>query len=151
MEMDFTNYQDSSFDEYQKIYNSLATRTFAKLNKKENYYLSVILVDDDFIHRINKEYRHIDNSTDVISFAFLDDDEGLNNNEIIDLGEIIISTDHAKKQAEEYKHTLKREMSFLFVHGLLHLLGYDHQNIEEEKKMFSLQEEILGGRNDGQI
>ena len=151
MEMDFTNYQDSSFDEYQKIYNSLATRTFAKLNKKENYYLSVILVDDDFIQRINKEYRHIDNSTDVISFAFLDDDEGLNNNEIIDLGEIIISTEHAKKQAEEYKHTLKREMSFLFVHGLLHLLGYDHQNIEEEKKMFSLQEEILGGRNDGQI
>ncbi len=149
MEMDFTNYQDSSFDKYQEIYYSLALQTLAYLGKNEKYYLSVILVDDEFIHRINKEYRHLDQATDVISFAFLDDDEGLANLDVIDLGEIIISTDRAYKQAQNYGHSLKREMSFLFVHGLLHLLGYDHQNLAEEKIMFSLQEAILGGEKNG--
>ena len=97
---------------------------------------------------INKEYRHIDRPTDVISFAFDDNVEGelkINYNKIPHmLGEIFISVDRAKEQAKEYQHSLKREMKFLFVHGLLHLCGYDHMKKEDEMVMFKLQDEIIG-------
>ena len=105
------------------------------------------IVDNRYIHKINKKYRHIDRPTDVISFAFLDAED--NYDKIlfspgpVVLGDIYISLDKAKEQAEEYGHSLHRELSFLFVHGLLHLLGYDHMNEKEEKEMFQLQEEIL--------
>ena len=97
--------------------------------------------------KINKKYRHIDRPTDVISFAFLDVennyDKILFSPGPVVLGDIYISLEKAKEQATEYGHSLHRELSFLFVHGLLHLLGYDHMNEEDEKVMFKLQEEIL--------
>ena len=96
---------------------------------------------------MNREYRNVDRPTDVISFAFLDNeenkDEMLKHSGPVCLGDIYISVDKAKEQAEEYGHPLKRELSFLFVHGLLHLLGYDHMNKEDEEVMFKLQDEIL--------
>lgn len=103
---------------------------------------NVIFVEKEEIQRLNKEYRNIDRVTDVISFA-LEDDETFCIEGYRVLGDIYICIDRAKEQAEEYGHSFKRELSFLAVHGLLHLLGYDHMSKEEEKEMFSKQEEVL--------
>lgn len=112
----------------------------------ENAIFSVIFVDDEEIHRINKEYRHVDRVTDVISFAFEDNEEKIYNNIRI-LGDIYICIPQMKRQATSYGHSEKRELSFLCVHGLLHLLGYDHMNESDEKIMFGLQELILNEKN----
>lgn len=110
--------------------------------KLKNTYFNIIIVDDVYIHDLNKQYRGIDRPTDVISFA-LEDDKTFIDMDFKVLGDIYISIDTAKKQALNYGHSLKRELSFLTIHGILHLLGYDHQNEEDEKKMFDLQELIL--------
>jgi rRNA maturation RNase YbeY len=99
---------------------------------------------------MNKQFRGIDQATDVLSFAFLDKVEGepsIKNAPFINLGALVISTEKAISQAQEYGHSLKREMSFLFVHGLLHLCGYDHQTNEQEQQMIALQTAILGKRD----
>ena len=106
------------------------------------------MVSLDIIHELNRDHRDIDRPTDVISFAFEDEVQGsykINKDPNFPriLGEIFICVDKAKEQANEYKHSFNREMSFLFVHGLLHLLGYDHMNKEDEEIMFKLQDEIL--------
>ena len=103
--------------------------------------MSIIIVDNDYIHKINKEYRNIDRATDVISFA-LEENESIDE-PIKTLGDIYISIDKVYSQANEYGHSVKRELFFLVTHGFLHLLGYDHMTKEDEEKMFSLQEEIL--------
>ena len=105
---------------------------------------SVIIVDNKRIHEINKEYRGIDRPTDVISFA-LEDNEEIEFDHYRVLGDIYISIDKVREQAREYGHSEKRELAFLTVHGLLHLLGYDHMKPEDEKVMFARQEEILNG------
>ena len=99
------------------------------------------MVNNDYIHELNKTYRGIDRETDVITFA-LEDDKTFNPEERV-LGDIYISVDKAYSQAKEYGHSNIREFSFLAVHGLLHLLGYDHMEKKEEEIMFSLQERIL--------
>ena len=114
--------------------------------KVENAIFSIIFVTDEEIHEINKEYRGIDRVTDVISFA-LEDSVDKNYNGIRVLGDIYICIPRMKEQANEYGHSEKRELSFLTVHGLLHLLGYDHMEHDDEVKMFSLQEEILNEEN----
>lgn len=100
------------------------------------------VVDDEEIHQVNREYRNVDRPTDVISFPA---NEGESIAALPDgfLGDIMISLPRAEAQAEEYGHSLKRELSFLAVHGTLHLLGYDHMTDEEAKEMFALQDEIL--------
>ena len=146
MELDFNSY-DEIYNQYQEKYEALITKTLKHLSLDFDPILSVSFVDDEFIHALNRDYRHIDRSTDVISFAFLDSEENketiLKSHNIVSLGDIYISLDHAKKQAEEYGHSLDRELCFLFIHGLLHLLGYDHIKEEDEKIMFRLQDEIL--------
>lgn len=146
MELDFTS-QIDGFDEYEEIYSSLLKKTLDHLKLNFDPIISVSFVDDEFIHQLNRDYRKIDRPTDVISFAFLDNEDDrdaqLHGQGIVCLGDIYISLDRAKAQAEEYGHPLKRELSFLFVHGLLHLLGYDHMTQEDEKVMFALQDEIL--------
>ena len=114
--------------------------------------VSVTIVDNDTIREINNETRNIDAPTDVLSFPMLYFDE---NGDIVDsdfdmdgdvlvLGDIVISAERAKTQAEEFGHSFLREIAFLTVHSMLHLLGYDHvDDIEGEKIMFSKQEEIL--------
>lgn len=114
-----------------------------KKEKIENPILNIIFTDNKKIHEINREYRNIDRETDVISFALEDEDTLVNASEYRVLGDIYISVDKAKSQALEYGHSLKREICFLAVHGVYHLLGYDHQNKEEEKVMFQKQEEAL--------
>ena len=114
-----------------------------KHEKIENVEFNVIFVDSNTIKSINKQYRNIDKVTDVISFA-LEDGEGNINFEFGRLlGDIYICVERMKEQAIEYGHSLLREQGFLTVHGLLHLLGYDHQTKEEEKIMFTKQELIL--------
>lgn len=112
----------------------------------DNLEFNIIFVDNDYIQVLNRDYRNIDRPTDVISFALEDNEFDVKLENRI-LGDIYISLDKTKSQALEYNHSFKREICFLAVHGFLHLLGYDHMNIEEEKIMFSLQEEILNESN----
>ena len=146
MELDF-NSKFEEYEEYEEQFLSLMEIALKMLNIKCDPIVSVSLVDNRYIHRINKKYRHIDRPTDVISFAFLDDghqyEQVLFKEGMVALGDIYISVEKAKEQAEEYGHSIKRELLFLFVHGLLHLLGYDHMNKEDEEVMFSLQDKIL--------
>ena len=113
----------------------------------EECELSVTFVNDEAIREINKQYRGKDRATDVISFAL--EEMGEDEIEIIGadmprvLGDIIISVDTAKAQAEEYGHSTNRELGFLALHGFLHLLGYDHMTEEDEKIMFTKQRDIL--------
>lgn len=107
-----------------------------------NSIFNVIIVSLNKIHELNKTYRNIDRPTDVISFA-LEDDETFIKTDYRVLGDIYICLDKAREQAIEYGHSFKREICFLSIHGLLHLLGYDHMNPEDEKVMFDLQDKIL--------
>ena len=112
--------------------------------KLEDVTFNLIIVDNEYIHGLNKNYRGIDRETDVITLALEDEDsiivpeeEGRN------LGDIYISIDKCYQQALEYGHSNVREICFLATHGILHLLGYDHMVKEEEEEMFKLQEELL--------
>ncbi|MDN3438108.1 rRNA maturation RNase YbeY [Planococcus sp. APC 3900] len=109
--------------------------------------VSVTFVTNEMIRDINREYRGKDQPTDVISFAMEELGEGetaiIGSQEPRMLGDIIISLDRTKEQAADYGHSFERELGFLAIHGFLHLLGYDHMTEEDEKKMFSRQEEIL--------
>ena len=107
-----------------------------------NVEFNIIIIDNKRIHEINKEYRGVDRETDVITFA-LEDHKDIEFEDVRILGDIYISLEKAKSQALEYGHSFKRELSFLAIHGLLHLLGYDHMKLEDEKVMFGLQGEIL--------
>ncbi|WP_071395808.1 rRNA maturation RNase YbeY [Bacillus tuaregi] len=114
---------------------------------EENSELSVTFVTNDRIQQINREYRDKDRPTDVISFAMEELGEGeiplVGGDMPRVLGDIIISLAKAREQADEYGHSFIRELGFLAVHGFLHLLGYDHETVEDEKKMFSRQKDIL--------
>ncbi len=147
MELVFQNDCDAAYDVYEPIFDELARKTFKQLKKSTRVSIEVDFVDDERIHQINREYRHVDRPTDVISFAFDDAVEGevaIKGGPVHDLGVIVISIPRALSQAKDYGHSEKREITFLFVHGLLHLLGYDHGSVEEEAVMFGLQDTILG-------
>ena len=111
------------------------------MDAKESIF-TIIFVTKEEIHELNKQYRGVDRVTDVISFA-LEDAHDVSLSDIRVLGDIYICIDRMKEQAIEYNHSETRELSFLTVHGLLHLLGYDHQTKEEEEIMFNLQRKIL--------
>ncbi|MGI5822643.1 MAG: rRNA maturation RNase YbeY [Dethiobacteria bacterium] len=103
--------------------------------------VSVVLVDNDYIQELNFTYRDSDCPTDVLSFNLQDDATALEEEEI--LGDVIISVEKAEEQARAYGHTLQREIAFLAIHGILHLLGYDHDTIETEEEMSARNELIL--------
>ena len=109
-------------------------------------YFNVILVNNEYIHELNRDYRHIDRPTDVITFA-LEDNKDFPGYDVRILGDFYISLEKAHSQAVEYGHSFKREICFLAVHGFLHLLGYDHMNKHDEEIMFSKQELILNEAN----
>ena len=113
-----------------------------EIEKVGQVSFNIIIVDNDYIWKLNKEYRKIDRPTDVITFA-LEDYEDIKYEDFRLLGDIYISLDKAKEQAIEYGHSFKREICFLAVHGFLHLLGYDHMKLDEEKIMFGKQGLIL--------
>ena len=142
-EINITNSTNETIDE--KLLYKVANYAL-EYEKVSNAVLNIIIVDNEYIHKINREYRGVDRETDVISFA-LEDDDTFVKLPIRVLGDIYISIDRVKSQALEYGHSETREISFLTVHGILHLLGYDHMNEEDEKKMFGLQNELLDGYN----
>lgn len=155
MEVLFSNPFDKKYDELGAYYQHIAETAFKMLNIKTNYEVDVSLVDDETIHAINRDYRKVDRVTDVISFAFNDDkkkEDQINDPEIERmLGEILICLPQALRQAKEIGNSEGRELGFLFTHGLLHLLGYDHMKKEDEDIMFPLQDKILekAGKNNG--
>lgn len=112
--------------------------------KIKNPIFNIIIVDNEEIRRINKEYRKIDKETDVISFA-LEENSDIIYKEFRLLGDIYISIDKAKDQASSYGHSLRRELCFLTTHGILHLLGYNHIEEEDRKIMRELEESVLNG------
>ena len=128
------------------------------LNKAAEVYglepqaeVSVVLADDEYIHQLNRQYRGKDKPTDVLSFAMNDHCAGTHEPDInqipadieILLGDIIISLETAARQAGEYGHSLERELAYLTVHGMLHLLGYDHEEAEEQQEMRQEEEHVL--------
>ena len=141
------NYEINNLVNYENYdYLDSVIKATLKLEKVENAIFSIILVDEKEIQKINKEYRGIDKITDVISFAF-EDNANVVYNDIRILGDIYVCIPRMIDQAKEYGHSEKRELSFLIVHGLLHLLGYDHQTKEDEEIMFKKQELVLDGEN----
>lgn len=143
MEITLFNKTNADINEYQTLFEKIAESAENRLSLPDDYELSVTFVRSRTIHTINRDYRGIDRPTDVISFAIRDDlDEDIPE-EIKDLGDIFINIDYARKQAVAYEHSYKREIAFLFTHGMLHCLGYDHMKPEDEKVMFALQDEIL--------
>ena len=132
--------------EIKKYFSKIKKITEFILNeeKKSNYIIEVNFVDDNTIKKINKDYRKINKVTDVISLNFLE--EGaliIDDRKYFFLGEIYISIDQTKQQAEKYKNTFFYELFFLYVHGLLHLLGYDHIKNSDDIIMTKKHEEIL--------
>ena len=110
--------------------------------KIENAIFNIIFIDNEEIRKINREYRNVDRETDVISFA-LEDNMDVVYDDFRLLGDIYISYEKAIEQAELYNHSVKREVFFLATHGILHLLGYDHMEEDDEKVMFGKQNELL--------
>ena len=146
MELDFASI-NKNYNKYEKVFNEILSFTLNYLKLKFSPIVSVSIIDNESIHTINKEYRNIDRPTDVISFAFIDsekDKEKIKKSKIdYVLGDIYISYQKCEEQADNYGHSLEREICFLFLHGLLHLLGYDHMEKDDEKIMFDLQDKIL--------
>lgn len=125
----------------KKIIKKIVKKISKTEKIKGKHTISFILVNSDKIWEINREYRKIDSPTDVISFANIDD--SLDGTLPEEMGDIFICKERVLNQAKEYGHSVLREFAFLCTHGVYHLLGYDHQNIQDEEKMFSKQEKIL--------
>ena len=138
--IEINNLVDEKIEEIDDIYNVI---DIAMKKESVDALVSIIIVDNEYIHKINKEYRGKDRETDVISFALEDEDSIVLPDGIRVLGDIYISIDKAREQAKLYGHSLKREICFLAVHGFYHLLGYDHMSKEDEEIMFKKQEEVL--------
>lgn len=147
------------FDETKEVSQEWLTMVDELLNYAGNYInlpanteMSVTIVDNDKIHAINKKYRGVDKATDVISFAIEEEDgeeepiifaDDLDVDIPKNIGDIFVSLDKVREQAEYLGHSEKRELGFLVVHGFLHLNGYDHMQPDDEKEMFDLQRKIL--------
>ena len=113
---------------------------------REDAEVSLVFVDDVYIHELNRQYRGVDSPTDVLSFAMLEGEPVPGEEEII-LGDVVISLPAAARQAEDFGHSFRREVAYLTIHGVLHLLGYDHEKEEARKVMRLKEEEVLGRIN----
>ena len=133
--------------ELRTIVKRSVSETLYEEGYKGDFEVSVTFVDNEGIRVINDEYRGIDRETDVLSFPMTDDGEEFTTNPETGccmLGDIVLSLEKALAQADEYGHSFKREVAFLTVHSVLHLLGYDHERSEEEEReMFGKQEIVL--------
>lgn len=143
LDIEMINELEMDLGEFEALFKEIALYTFDYLKIEDDIEFSVSIIDNDRIHEINREYRHIDRPTDVITFALEDEESPYIEGMPRLLGDIFISYDKALEQAQDYGHSIKRELCFLFTHGLLHLLGYDHMIEEDEKVMMALQDTIL--------
>ena len=136
--------RSKEFKPYYYLFDQVAKVAEKELELKDDYTISVILVRSKKIKEINRDYRNIDRVTDVISFAIndqIDDYEMMETEK--ELGDVFINVDYAYLQAKEYGHSFEREFAFLFLHGLLHCLGHDHMQKEDEEVMFKIQDLII--------
>lgn len=138
--------------ELKELVSSAAKTALEYMDFGTDCEISVMFTDNEGIRKLNAEFRNIDRATDVLSFPMFEYDEDgeliedyaeFNEEGDLCLGDIVISLERAAEQAEEYGHSFQRETGFLTVHSMLHLLGYDHMNPEEEEEMFAYQREIL--------
>lgn len=146
-EINFLDIEENN--EYKNTINSVLEKAFKteKLDKS-NIYINIILTTPENIRKANREYRNIDKETDVLSFPMFEKDEinkiKKTKSEVFDvLGDIIISIDRVKEQAEEYGHSFERELAYMTIHGFYHLMGYDHMTEEEKKEMREKEENVL--------
>lgn len=150
MDLEIIDETQKASDHQLELVRGILTYAAQYINLPENTEMSVTLMNNEHIHEINKEYRGIDKPTDVISFAMEDnaDEEIILPPEFSDefpknIGDLMISMDKVREQANYLGHSEDRELGFLTLHGFLHLNGYDHMKAEDEKEMFGLQDEIL--------
>ncbi|SFP20850.1 rRNA maturation RNase YbeY [Salibacterium halotolerans] len=142
--VDLIDETESVSEELRNLLMDVLKQAASAEGVPEQAELSVTLTDNETIQEINSQYRGLDKPTDVISFALNEGEQDHLQADMPELlGDIVISLEKAEEQADTYGHSLKREMAFLAVHGLLHLLGYTHDEPEQERKMFSRQESIL--------
>ena len=146
MEIIISNFpEELSFPEEIEANVRAAAEMVGQLYGVENGEVSVTLTNNEYIHTLNKEYRGIDRPTDVLSFALNESEEP----DMVDgpavnvLGDLIISVERVEEQAADYGHSLRREVAFLTVHGMLHLLGYDHMEDEEREEMEAEQRFVM--------
>ncbi|WP_338984545.1 rRNA maturation RNase YbeY [Spiroplasma endosymbiont of Diplazon laetatorius] len=146
--LDFVYETQEQLKEYEELYYNLLTSTKEVLKIDQSLSLSVNFIDEAKSRAINNEYRQKDYVGDVISFP-IDDDFGIYEQlDFREIGDIFITFSEANNKAQKYNHTIKEEMAWLFVHGLLHILGYDHETNEKEAdEMFSLTDSILEKQN----
>ena len=149
--LEFENKVGRKYSKYRKIFLEVLLKTLEKLEfTKTTITVEVLIVSDPEIQELNLKTRGQDEVTDVLSYAYNDRTTVLqqqnNENGFLNLGSIVINALAASRQAELYEHELTREFKFLFVHGLLHLFGYDHDEEENEQVMLNLQNEIIGKR-----
>lgn len=137
--------------EEEDLIQKVVQKVLEEENVQEDVDVYITLTNNEEIHKINKEYREVDRPTDVLSFPMYDREEvyqlkkDFESDEVEKiLGDIIVSVEKVKEQAEEYGHSFERELAYLVTHGCLHLLGYDHMIEEEQKVMRKREEEILG-------
>lgn len=121
----------------------VVTQALGRHDIPENAEVSLVFVDDDYIADLNRQYRGIDGPTDVLSFAMLEGPAMPGEEDELLLGDVVISLETARRQAGEYGHSLAREVAYLTVHGVLHLLGYDHETPSDKQKMRTQEETIL--------
>ncbi|WP_409289345.1 rRNA maturation RNase YbeY [Peribacillus sp. SCS-37] len=147
LNIDLNDETDEIGSEGRELVEGLLEFAAGKLDVTEGAEVSITFTGNERIREINRDYRGKDQPTDVISFAL--EEMGEDEVEILGadmprvLGDIIISVDRTREQADEYGHSIDRELGFLALHGFLHLLGYDHMTEEDEKRMFGKQKEIL--------
>ena len=143
-EIDFLDIEENK--EYTGVIDKVLDACFKEeALDKTNLYISVILTNPENIRKYNNEYRNIDKETDVLSFPMFEREEIKNINSEIEevLGDIIISIERVKEQAEEYGHSFERELAYMIVHGFYHLMGYDHMEEDDKKEMRIKEENIL--------
>ncbi len=154
MKISFLNQQDKHpiTRDLQTLIRKAAKSTLRYMQFREDVEISVLFTDNEGIRSLNAQHRQIDRATDVLSFPMFEYDE---DGEILEeyadfneagelcLGDIVLSLERAQEQSEEYGHSFSREVGFLTVHSMLHLLGYDHMTSEDETEMFGYQTEIL--------
>ena len=146
-EINFLDIEEN--DEYKNTIDIVLEKAFKTEElDKTNIYINIILTTPENIRKANREYRNIDKETDVLSFPMFEKDEinkiKKTKSEVFDvLGDIIISIDRVKEQAEEYGYSFERELAYMTIHGFYHLMGYDHMTEEEKKEMREKEENVL--------
>ena len=134
IEISYFNKTEYETEQFETIGTVITKNAYNYMKVEGDKEISFIFLNNEEIHEMNRNYREKDYPTDVLTFPGEDDY----------LGDVFISIDKVKEQAIEFNHSIETEMSFMFVHGFLHSIGYDHLNDEEHKTMFDLQDQILG-------